>query len=65
MASYTATRSTPENLDPLMDLSGLWIDSAPPHRKLTKLILDRDNSVSETFGYRQGSASNGHFGAGD
>jgi hypothetical protein len=45
-----------------MDLSGKWIDQARQHRKLTKLILDMDSSVSETYGHQQGSACNGHFG---
>src|SRR5262245_55733669 len=58
----TETLSTKENLDHLMDLSGQWIDQAHPHRKLTKLILDMDSSVSETYGHQEGSAYNGHFG---
>ena len=58
----TETLSTKENLKHLMDLSGQWIDQAHQHRKLTKLILDMDSSVSETFGHQQGSAYNGHFG---
>jgi Transposase DDE domain group 1 len=58
----TETLSTKENLKHLMDLSGQWIDQAHQHRKLTKLILDMDSSVSETYGHQQGSAYNGHFG---
>jgi hypothetical protein len=58
----TETLSTQENLKQLMDLSGQWIDQAHRHRKLKKLILDRDSSVSETYGHQEGSASNGHFG---
>src|SRR5499425_2523630 len=58
----TETLSTNENLKHLMDLSGKWIDQARQHRKLTKLILDMDSSVSETYGHQQGSAYNGHFG---
>jgi hypothetical protein len=58
----TETLSTKENLKHLMDLSRKWIDQARQHRKLTKLILDMDSSVSETYGHQQGSASNGHFG---
>ena len=38
------------------------IDQAHQHRKLKKLILDMDGSVSETRGHQQGGASNGHFG---
>src|SRR3954468_9584915 len=57
----TETLSTTENLKHLMDLSGQWIDQAHHHRKLTKLILDMDSSVSETHGHQEGSAYNGHF----
>jgi hypothetical protein len=45
----------------LRDLSGKWIDPAQQHRKRTKLILDRDSSVSETCGRQEGTASNGYF----
>ena len=58
----TETLTTRENLNRLMDLSGQWIDRAHRHRKLTKLVLDMDSSVSETYGQQQGSAYNGHFG---
>src|SRR5262249_17807524 len=58
----TETLSTKENLKRLMDLAGQWIGQVHPHRKLTKLILDMDSSVSETYGHQQGSAYNGHFG---
>jgi hypothetical protein len=58
----TETLSTTENLKHLMDRSGKWIDQAHQHRKLMKLILDMDSSVSETYGHQQGSAYNGHFG---
>src|SRR5215468_3756064 len=57
----TETLSTTDNLKHLMDLSGKWIDQAHQHRKLTKLILDMDSSVSETYGHQEGSAYNGHF----
>jgi Transposase DDE domain group 1 len=58
----TETLSTTGNLKHLMDLSGKWIDQTHRHRKLTKLILDMDSSVSETYGHQQGTAYNGHFG---
>ena len=58
----TETLSTKENLKHLMDLSGKWIDQAHRHRQLTKLILDRGSSVSETYGHPEGTAYNGHFG---
>jgi DDE family transposase len=58
----TETLSTKENLQHLTDLSGQWIDQTHQHRKLAKLILDLDSSVSETYGHQQGTAYNGHFG---
>ncbi len=57
----TDTLGTRENLTHLSDASGRWIDRAHRHRTLTKLILDMDSSVSETYGRQQGSAYNGHF----
>jgi SAM-dependent methyltransferase len=54
----TEILSSTENLKHLMDLSGKWIDQAHCHRKLTRLILDMDSSVSETYGHQQG---NGYF----
>jgi hypothetical protein len=57
----TETLSTNENLKFLMDCSGQWIDQAHRHRKLAKLILDMDSSVSATCGHQEGSASNGRF----
>jgi hypothetical protein len=62
MARYeTETLSTKENLKHLIDLSGQWIDQAHQHRKLTKLILDMDSSVSKTYGHQEGTAYNGYF----
>jgi hypothetical protein len=58
----TETLSSPTDLKRLMDLSGRWIDRAHQHRKLTRLVLDMDSSVSETYGRQQGTAYNGHFG---
>ena len=52
----TETHSTKDNLEFLMDLSGRWIDQAHHHRQLTKLILDMDSSVSETYGHQEGTA---------
>ena len=57
----TEILSTTDNLKHLMDLSGKWIDQAQKHRKLTKLILDMDSYVSETYGYQEGTAYNGYF----
>src|SRR5512142_2714044 len=58
----TETLSTRANLNRLMDLSGRWIDRAHRHRKLIRLVLGMDSSVSETYGQQQGTAYNGHFG---
>ena len=57
----TETLSTKENLKHLSDALGRWIDQAHRHRTLTKLILDMDSSVSETYGQQEGAAYNGHF----
>src|SRR5262249_58178112 len=58
----TETLTTRENLNRLMDLSGQWIDRLHRHRKLNRIVLDMDSSVSETYGRQQGAAFNGHFG---
>jgi hypothetical protein len=52
----TETLGTKEDLKHLMDLSGQWIGDAHPHRKLAKLILDLDSSVSEAYGPSRGGA---------
>jgi hypothetical protein len=39
--------------DFLIDLPGKWIDRAAQRRSLNNLILDLNNSVSETFGRRK------------
>src|SRR6516165_982305 len=57
----TETLSSLDNLKHLRVLSGKWIDQAHRHRKLTKLILDMDSSVSETYGHQEGTAYNGYF----
>src|SRR5262245_4802718 len=57
----TETLSAKDNLKHLMDPSGRWIDQAHQHRKLKKLILDMDSSVSETYGHQEGSAYNGYY----
>src|SRR3954451_1037061 len=58
----TETLTTRANLNRLMDLSGRWIDRAHRNRKLSNLVLDMDNSVSESYGHPQGTAYNGHLG---
>src|SRR4051812_48473354 len=57
----TETLSPQANLRRLMDLSGRWIERANRQRKPSRLVLDMDSSVSETYGRQQGSAYNGHF----
>src|SRR3982750_274178 len=49
----TETLTTRENLNRLMDLSGQWIDRAHQHRKLTRIVLAMDSSVSEPYGQQQ------------
>ena len=58
----TEMLTTSENLNGLMNVPGRWIDRAHRHRKLTRIVLDMDSSVSETYGEQQGTAFNGHFG---
>ena len=57
----TQTLSTKSNLTALMDLFGEWIDKAYRYHPLKQLILDLDNSVSETNVMQEGTAYNGHF----
>src|SRR5262245_10977665 len=57
----TESLSTHENHKHLMTLSGKWIDQAHQHCKLSKLILDMDSSVSETYGHQEGTAYKGYF----
>jgi hypothetical protein len=57
----TETLRTKEILKQLMDHSGQWIDQAHQHRRLKKLILDMDSSVSEPYSHQEGNAYNGHF----
>jgi hypothetical protein len=57
----TETLSSKDNLKHLIDLSGKWVDQAHRHRKLTKLILDMDSSMSGTYGHQEGTAYNGYF----
>src|SRR5215469_1437167 len=57
----TEILSSKDNLQHRMDLTGKWIDQAHRQRKFTKLILDMDSSVSETYGHQEGTAYNGYF----
>jgi Transposase DDE domain group 1 len=45
----------------LADLSGASIDRAHARRPQTTVVLDMDNSVSETHGAQEGTAYNGNF----
>jgi hypothetical protein len=57
----TEILTTRRNRKALMNLPGMWIDGVRQRRPLDKLILDLDSSVSETYGFQEGSAYNGHF----
>ena len=50
-----------DNLAKLMDLSGRWIDQVRRRKRMPKVILDMDSSVSPTHGEQEGTAYNGHF----
>ena len=52
----------PENLVALADLPGQWIDAVHKRRQPRVVVLDMDSSESPTYGAREGSAYNGHFG---
>ncbi len=52
----TEVLATEENLTALADLSGQWIDKVHDRHPPTKIILDRDSSVSPTHGDQEGSA---------
>ena len=54
-----------ESLGALRDLSGRWIGRVGQRKPMDRIILDKDSSVSETYGQQEGSAYNGHFGCPD
>src|SRR5215471_13551843 len=54
--------SRPENLAPLTDMPGLWIDKVQQRQPSRIIVLDMDSSESPTYGEQEGSAYNGHFG---
>lgn len=57
MARFETERfSSKVNLKHPIDLAGKWLDQAHSHRKLTKLILYMDSSVSETYSHQEGTA---------
>jgi len=58
----TEILSRPKNTKLLMDFSGTWIDRVRRRKRLKKLTLDMDSSVSPTHGQQEGSAYNGYFG---
>jgi len=51
-----------DNLAALAELSGVWIDRVHRRRPPNLIVLDMDSSDSPTWGDREGSAYNGHFG---
>ena len=51
-----------DNRTALSLLSGKWIDRVRKARKLSRIVLDMDSSVSETYGRQEGTAYNGHLG---
>ena len=52
----------PENLAALADVPGQWIEAVHQRRPRKSNLLDMDSSESPSYGTREGSASNGHFG---
>jgi hypothetical protein len=50
-----------ENLATLADLPGQWIDKVH-QRRPPRIVVLEDSSESPTYGEREGSAYNGHFG---
>jgi len=46
----TEVLTQPHNLEPLMNLSGIWIDRVHGRKPVRKIILDMDSSVSDTDG---------------
>jgi Transposase DDE domain group 1 len=50
------------NLSPLADLSGQWIDCVHARRPPRGVVLDIDSSLSPTHGEQEMSAWNGHYG---
>jgi hypothetical protein len=49
------------NLSVVMNLSGMWIDGLRERKAITRIVLDMDSSVSETYGQQEGSVYNGYF----
>jgi len=58
----TEVLTLPDNGAALMNLSGEWIDRLRQRMSVTKLVLDMDSSVSQTYGHQEATAYNGHFG---
>ncbi len=58
----TEVLTQPEHLEVLKDMPGHWIDLVQRQVPASKILLDMDSSVSETYGDQEGSAYNGHFG---
>jgi hypothetical protein len=58
----TEIMTQPENIGSLVSLSGMWIDRIAERRPMTAIMLDMNSSVSPTFGDKENTAYNGHFG---
>ena len=57
----TEMLTDPKNLEVLMNLPGLWVDTVHELKPPKQIILDMDSSVSPTHGNQEGSAYNGYF----
>jgi len=57
----TGILTQPENLQFLMNLPGMWVDTVHKRTPPKQIILDMDSSVSPTYGNQEGSAYNGYF----
>jgi hypothetical protein len=57
----TEILTQPQNLELLMNLTGMWVDRVKERKPLKTITLDMDSSVSPTYGNQEGSAYNGYF----
>ncbi len=57
----TEILAQPENLAPLMNLGGIWVDRVHQGNSPKQIILDMDCSVSPTPGNQESSAYHGYF----
>jgi len=59
--SETELLTQPQNLELLMELPGVWVDTVHQRRPMKKIVLNMDSSVSPTYGNQEGSAYNGQL----